>query len=266
MNNIDIGKETIKITRNKKYYINSREIHLPDLDYAKVIVISSAEGKEIIVHGCSEYKKESMCRIKIVNLDSFQAGRSYDNPLVMNFANARHPGGGFRLGANAQEESLCRCSTLYASITSEKASEMYRYNNSRIGKVESDYMLLSPNVVVFRDENCNLLESVCVMGVITVPAPNRRGAAIFANKELIKETFIRRIRILLSVAAKYGYKNLVLGAWGCGAFGNDPKDVAEYFKCVLIDEEYGKYFDEVCFAIYGSENGKNITAFGNAFI
>ena len=104
-----------------------------------------------------------MCKIKIVNSDSFQAGRNYDNPLVMNFANAHHPGGGFLLGANAQEEFLCRCSTLYASLTSETASEMYRYNNSRISKVESDYMLLSPDVVVLRDEYYNLLESVYIM-------------------------------------------------------------------------------------------------------
>lgn len=265
MNNIDIGKETIRITKDKKYYINSKEIHLPDLDFEKVIVISPDEGKEMIDHCYSEYKNESMCRIKIINSDSFQAGRNYDNSLVMNFANAHHPGGGFLLGANAQEESLCRCSTLYASLTSETASEMYRYNNSRISKVESDYMLLSPNVAVFRDEKCNLLESVSIMGVITIPAPNKRGSAFLAKKELIKETFIRRIRIMLLIAAKYGYKNLVLGAWGCGAFGNDPKDVAEYFKYVLINEEYGKCFNEVCFAIYGSENGKNITAFNNAF-
>ena len=265
MNNIDIGKETIRITKDKKYSINSKEIHLPDLDYTKVIVVSPNKGKEMTGKGCSEYKNENMCKIKIVNSDSFQAGRNYDNPLVMNFANAHHPGGGFLLGANAQEEALCRCSTLYASLTSRAASEMYQYNNSRISKVESDYMLLSPNVAVFRDEKCILLESVNIMGVITVPAPNRRGAAFLASKELIKETFIRRIRILLLAAANYGYKNLVLGAWGCGAFGNDPKDVAEYFKYVLIDEEYGKCFDEVCFAIYGSENGKNITAFRKAF-
>ncbi len=265
MNNIEIANETIKITKGRKYMHGSNEIFLPDLEFEKVIVISPEEGKRIIDYGCSEYKKENMCKIKIVNSDSYQAGRTYDNPLVMNFANAHHPGGGFRLGANAQEESLCRCSTLYASLTSERASEMYQHNNKHLNKVESDYMLLSPNVAVFRDERYNLLESVSIMGVITIPAPNRRGAAFLANKELIRETFIRRIRIFLLVSAKYGYKNLVLGAWGCGAFGNDPKDVAEYFKYVLVDEEYGKCFDEVCFAIYGSENGKNITAFRKTF-
>ena len=60
MNNIDIGKETIRITKDKKYYINSKEIHLPDLDFEKVIVISPDEGKEMIDHCYSEYKNERM--------------------------------------------------------------------------------------------------------------------------------------------------------------------------------------------------------------
>ncbi len=76
---------------------------------------------------------------------------------------------------------------------------------------------------------------------------------------------IRKIRIMLSIAADKGYKNLVLGAWGCGAFGNKPEDVSRYFKTVIVDEGYGKFFDEVCFAIYGSEDGKNITAFRRLF-
>lgn len=84
--------------------------------------------------------------ISIVAKDSFQAAGDFENPLVMNFANAHKPGGGFEMGATAQEESLCRCSTLFASISSEKAQEMYRYNNSHVSSVESDYMLVSEYV------------------------------------------------------------------------------------------------------------------------
>jgi uncharacterized protein (TIGR02452 family) len=183
----------------------------------------------------------------------------------MNFANAHNPGGGFKLGANAQEEALCRCSTLYASITSKEAGVMYSYNNTHVSRVESDYMLISPNVAVFRDKDLSLLEKPVVMGVVTVPAPNRYGAAMLASSKMIEETFIRRIRILLRAAMKNGYKTLVLGAWGCGAFGNRPDDVASYFRTVIEDEGLGRAFDEICFAIYGSEDGKNITAFRNCF-
>ena len=265
MNNIAIANETLKITKERKYSINGQEISLPDMDFEEVLVISPEDGNALQNQDISAQRRNDFCKINIINADSFQAGRLYENALVMNFANAHNPGGGFRMGANAQEEALCRCSTLYASITSKKASEMYKYNNTHASKVESDYMLISPNVAVFRDEQYEFLDTPVVMGVVTVPAPNRYGAALLASKKLIEETFIRRIRIMLAAAVKYGYKNLVLGAWGCGAFGNKPEDVAGYFKQIIIDEEYGKCFDEICFAIYGKENGHNITSFKKVF-
>ena len=265
MNNIAIGNEAVRITKEKKYSVNGKEITLPEKNYEEVIVISPEDGLAMLSEGPHKFQKNDLCKISVVNMDSYQAGRQYENPLVMNFANAHNPGGGFLLGETAQEESLCRCSTLYASINSGKASEMYRYNNSHASRVESDYMLISPDVAVFRDENYNLLEEPVFTGVVTVPAPNRRGAAMLASEKLIEDTFIRRIRIMLLAAAKYGYKVLVLGAWGCGAFGNSAEKVAGYFKEVIVEEEYGKCFEEICFAIYGRENGRNITAFRNCF-
>ncbi|WP_242848137.1 TIGR02452 family protein [Ruminococcus sp. HUN007] len=183
----------------------------------------------------------------------------------MNFANAHCPGGGFRLGANTQEEALCRCSTLYASITSNAAKEMYLYNNLHINPVESDYMLYSPNVCVFRNHKCVHAAEPFMASVITLPAPNRRGAAIAASGRKIAEAMTRRIRIMLAVAAENGHKDLILGAWGCGAFGNKPEDVSGYFRKVITDEGYGKLFDNICFAVYGKEDSRNITAFRKTF-
>ena len=265
MNNIAVGMETLRIISEGKYQAGGREVVLPELDYQKAVVISPEEGQRLMEAGIEAYRKEKRCRIVIKNADSFEAGRCYENALVMNFANAHNPGGGFKIGATAQEESLCRCSTLYASITSKEASEMYHYNNTHLSSVESDYMLISPNVAVIRGEGYRLLEEPAILGVITAPAPNRRGAAVAASKKVIRETFLRRIRILLLAAMKHGYRNLVLGAWGCGAFGNPPKEVAGYFKTVIIDEGYGNCFDEICFAIYGKEDGRNITAFREEF-
>ena len=265
MNNIEIAKQTLKITAQGRYCAFGREIMLPEADVEKVIVITPEEGQTLTGRGSRMYRRKDFCTVSVVNSDSFRAGRMFDDPLVMNFANAHNPGGGFKLGANAQEESLCRCSTLYASISSDAASVMYRYNNTHMSRVESDHMLISPEVVVFRDENYELLEEPVVMGVVTVPAPNRFGSAMMAGKKLIEETFVRRIRIMLLAAACYGYKDLVLGAWGCGAFGNDPHDVAGYFRKVIVDEEMGYCFDNICFAVYGREDGKNITAFREVF-
>ena len=261
MNLIAIAKETMEITAEKQFSIVGKQYYLPQTDYQKVIVCSPKEGETLLNMDDSQFQKTDSCKITIENCDSFEAAKKLENPLVMNFANAHVAGGGFLLGATAQEEALCRCSTLYASISSETAKEMYQYNNTHASMVESDYMLLSPEVCVFRDVNCQLTGEMFTTAVITIPAPNRRGAALLASKKTIAETFLRRIRIMLRLSAKYGYQSLVLGAWGCGAFGNNPEDVAEYFRQVLIDEGYGRYFETVCFAVLGNPRGKNYQAF-----
>lgn len=265
VNNIEIANETMKITEQGFYEVSGNRIEFDKEEHTGVTVYSPKDGEDLLKKYSSFFESGKLCRFKVINADSFEAARNTEKPFVMNFANAHNPGGGFRLGAQAQEEALCRCSTLYASITSSKAAEMYRYNNTHVSRVESDYMLLSEDVLVFRNAELKLLEEPFTAGVLTVPAPNKRGAAIFASSVLIEETMLRRIRILLLIAVENGYRNLVLGAWGCGAFGNDPDDVAGYFRQVLIDEKYGQFFDEVIFAIYGSENGRNITSFREVF-
>ncbi|MBE5871366.1 MAG: TIGR02452 family protein [Lachnospiraceae bacterium] len=265
MGNIEIAKETLRIIREGEYRLAGQTIVLPKKDYEEVRVYAPKTGEALLAGDISKVFGGKFCRITVVNEDSYQAARRLSKPLVMNFANAHNAGGGFLLGATAQEEALCRCSTLYASIKSRKAAEMYRYNNTHLSSVESDYMLVSPNVCVFRNERCELLQTPFETAVITIPAPNRFGAAAFASAKTVAETMKRRIRIMLRIAAENGYRNLVLGAWGCGAFGNKPEEVSQYFKTALLKEEYGRCFEEVCFAIYGKTDGKNIRAFRACF-
>lgn len=263
MNYISVAKETKRITKEGNYKLDGTTIYLPDLDYTDVTVYSPEMGEKLLnahVPGAGSIGKN----ISIVAKDSFQAAGDFENPLVMNFANAHKPGGGFEMGATAQEESLCRCSTLFASISSERAQEMYRYNNSHVSSVESDYMLVS-RVCVFRNEKYELLKQPFTTGVITVPAPNRIGLAALTPEKKIEGAMLRRIRIMLLIAREQDYKSVVLGAWGCGAFHNAPENVAGYFRKVLIDEGYAGYFEQICFAIYGSEDGNNITAFRKCF-
>lgn len=267
MNFIKVAQESIKITKAGKYMVGDREVVLPNRDYEKVLVFAPEDGAALTEKYSAQKAEEekSSCRILVTAEDSYQAAGRYQNVLVMNFANAHNPGGGFLMGATAQEEALCRCSTLYASIKSPQAKEMYNYNNTHISSVESDYMLLSPQVCVFRNAQCELLEEPFMTGVITIPAPNRLGAAMLTPVRKISETMVRRIRIMLLIAKENGYRNLVLGAWGCGAFHNDPKEVAGCFRKVLVEEGYKAFFDEICFAVYGKEDGKNITAFRDCF-
>lgn len=265
MNNIAIARETMQIIKARRYECGGQEIVFPDVDFAAAEVITPEIGAELLQTDTAAYRQEAPCRITVTTEDSFAAAKRLQKALVLNFANAHHAGGGFLLGANAQEEALCRCSTLYASIASERAAEMYRYNNTHLNAVESDYMLLSPEVLVFRTPDCALSAEPFSAAVVTAPAPNRRGAAVFASAETLHETFLRRIRIILRLAAVHGYRNPVLGAWGCGAFGNDPKRVAACFHEALREQEIDRCFDEVCFAVYGSETGKNYRAFYEEF-
>ena len=265
INDIEIANRTIKITAAGKYEVGGRTVRLPDADFSKTIVFSPEEG-ELLLHKVHSKKGSGkMCRIIVTTEDSFRAASRYNEPLVMNFANAFNPGGGFRIGARAQEETLCRCSTLYSSLVSETAAAMYNYNAAFRNEGESDYMLLSPNVCVFRNERCELLQAPFKVGVITLPAPNRFGEAMFLPEKKIAETMTRRIRIMLRIAKNHGYRSIVAGAWGCGAFGNDARNVSAYFKRVIIDEGCGEWFDEICFAIYGAPESRNIKAFRETF-
>lgn len=262
MNYIQIAKETMQITADCCYDYNGTKVTLPSADYSVAEVWSPERSAALL----TDIPDKETAQITVVNQDSFQAASAFEAPLVMNFANAYMPGGGFKMGSPAQEESLCRCSTLYSSLTSESASEMYRYNRRKPAQFESDHMIYSPDVCVFRDENCRLLAKPFTVSVITAPAPNRRGTAVLASEKNISEVFLRRIEILCKIAVYHECRTIVLGAWGCGAFGNDPVKVAEYFRTILIDKEYARCFDNICFAIYGSTESKNYTAFRNAFL
>lgn len=265
MGNIAIAKETIRITDERKFECGGRTVSLPALDYAAAEVIRPEDAEALLQADLTEFQLDAPCRITVTTEDTFTAAKRLRPALALNFANAHHAGGGFLLGANAQEEALCRCSTLYASIKSEAAAEMYRYNNTHLKAVESDYMLYSPNVCVFRDHHCSLTDDFFQAAVITAPAPNRRGAAVLAGETLLRETFLRRFRIILRFAALHGFRNVVLGAWGCGAFGNSPKMVAECSAEALRDGGLANCFTEVCFAVYGKETSRNYQAFAAQF-
>ena len=129
----------------------------------------------------------------------------------------------------------------------------YEYNRSLNSPAASDYMLLSPEVCVFRDHDSHkLFEKPYTASVLTVPAVNLHGYDDCVHKpasQEIDELMYRRIENMLAVAIAHEYKNLILGAWGCGAFGHDARRVAEYFYNLLVTKGYRNYFDNICFAI-----------------
>lgn len=264
-NNILIANQTLQIIEAGSYNIGEKRIALLPGNYREVKVYTPDMAEELLKQKdfLSHEQGAHSCSFYLVKEDSFQVAGKYAHPLVMNFANAHQPGGAFRMGATAQEEALCRNSTLYASLTSDKAFEMYQYNRRHLSPTDSDYMLLSPEVCVFRDVQCDLLEVPYMVSVITLPAPNKRGAAMLISQKKIDMVMKRRIRIMLGIAAENNYQSLVLGAWGCGAFGHDARKVAGYFKEILVDEQYEEYFENVVFAILSGN--KKLDAFVKVF-
>ena len=263
-NLIKLARETMNITERGEYEVEGRKIKLC-VDNPQSVEVFDKERLEAASAAARELPDAGGCEIRVVNGDSFECAAGLERPLVMNFANAHHAGGGFLLGAKAQEEALCRASTLYASISSEAAKKMYRYNNTHISPVDSDYMLLSPEVCVFRSSDGELLTEPYNVAVWTAPAPNRRGAAFMTSCKRLDEVMTERIRKFLSAAAVCGYPSIVAGAWGCGAFGHSAERVSGYFRKILIDENYMRLFRTVVFAVLDRKNGGNIKAFEKTF-
>ena len=164
------------------------------------------------------------------------------------FASAKNPGGGFLGGAQAQEESVARASGLYRCLRTQP--DFYAHHRSQGDLRYSDRVIHSPSVPVFRDDKGRLLEEPYEATMITAAAPNL-GAILRNTPDLadsVPEVLARRAERVLTVAAAHGHRVLVLGAWGCGVFRNEPRTVAGAFRGAL---EAVPYFDRVVFAIYG---------------
>lgn len=142
---------------------------------------------------------------------------------VLNFASARNPGGGFLRGAQAQEESLARSSALYLSLL--RCPEFYAFHGSLNTALYSDRMIYSPRCPVVRDDAGHWLAAPYLVDFITSAAPN--AGAIMRNephnRAQIGPTLRERTRKVLALAAHHKIDGLVLGAWGCGVFQNDPR-------------------------------------------
>ncbi|MDH6112132.1 uncharacterized protein (TIGR02452 family) [Kitasatospora sp. MAP12-15] len=165
---------------------------------------------------------------------------------VLNFASARNPGGGYLRGARAQEEDLCRTALLYSCL--RDAPDYYAAHRASDDLRYSHRVIFSPDVPVIRDGRGELAAQPYEVSFLTSPAPNagqlRRRSASVDVREVLAERAVR----VLAVAARHAVRELVLGAWGCGVFANDPAEVAAAFEAAL--ERDGAAFDRVVFAVW----------------
>lgn len=177
------------------------------------------------------------------------------------------PGGGFLNGAEAQEEALCRASALYDCLLC--ARDYYERNRANSSCLYLDLAIATPRVPFFRDDTGELLERPVFASVITAPAPN--AGAVKRNEPAlaleIEPCLRRRAELVLSAAVSSGIDTLVLGAWGCGVFQNDPSVVAATFEGLLRGGQFwATQLRRVVFAVYDpTAAGPNYQSFKNIF-
>jgi uncharacterized protein (TIGR02452 family) len=217
-------------------------------------------------------KRSATTRFEVRNETTFNAlSRLYrvghGHLACLNFASAKNPGGGFLNGSQAQEEALACASGLYPCLLT--AREYYERNRANRSALYLDLAIFSPRVPFFRDDAGELLERPVFASVITAPAPN--AGAIEQNEPgnlpKVTPTLKRRTELVLNIAVAHEVERLVLGAWGCGVFRNDPRIVAKTFAEFLKPAgQFAGAFAEVVFAVYDrSETLATYDAFAEQF-
>lgn len=215
------------------------------------VVISAGAKPKIVFH---EESTISGARRLSATLSSHS---SHKRIGILNFASATKPGGGFINGAQAQEESLARSSTLYPSLMTNRAQQFYSsHKYDRKHGYYTHAMIYSPDVVFFRDDNGNWTEPL-VADVLTSAAVNagevRRAGKGPEGK--IEAVMRERMGRLLYLFSQRGVRNLVLGSFGTGVFRNNVETVARIWAELLVVDgaRFRGLFDRVVFAILGKE-------------
>ncbi|MEC0123552.1 TIGR02452 family protein [Paenibacillus pabuli] len=252
---VQIGTELQRAIRDSVLYRPTELIALREKRSKEMVQLQpSAEASAVRIEVTGETTLAAASRLSV------DEGR--EDVVCLNFASAKNPGGGFLGGSQAQEESLARATGLYPCIA--QMNEMYDYNRKQRSCLYSDYMIYSPAVPVIRDDEDRLLDKYYLTSFITAPAVNagvvrERGDA---DDQQIESVMKGRIRYILDVAALHGHRTIVLGAYGCGVFRNDPANVAKYFHDVLVDENFRHSFERIVFAVLDRTAGqKTLKAF-----
>jgi len=244
-----MGKLAVEIIRIGEYTaVDGTVVDIRDWqDAAEAGTVSYPDGERLpqFVPGVHA------TRFEVANETTLNAARRLTldglNVVALNFASAKHPGGGFLGGARAQEESLCRSSGLYGCIEDDG---MYREHAPTRGGFYTNAAIYSPGVPVFRDDDGDLIPDPFRCAFVTAPAVNagtylKDGGG---RQPDVAREMAARIDTVLTIMAGHGHEAAVSGAWGCGVFRNDPDIVAGLFREALLTRFSGA-FRVVAFAV-----------------
>lgn len=225
--------------------------------------------EEEVLHVANKQIYHTPCRITVSKKRTLEAASAYNGEkvCVLNFASATNPGGGVTKGSSAQEECICRVSGLYFCLNScDMWEDFYGRHRNEHNPLHNDDIIYTPDITVFK---CDAAKPTLMhernwydVNIITCAAPNLREkpanaynsgdgdkAVKVTDKELL-EIHEKRLRRILDVAVAEGNEIVILGAFGCGAFQNNPEVVARAAKNVI--SEYQHAFKTIEFAIYCS--------------
>jgi uncharacterized protein (TIGR02452 family) len=244
-----LGQETLRILAEGRYTTEGGTV----VDLAPLIAHAGAGTRSYPPEAAlpAQLSRPYATRFEVTNQTTLAAARrlALDGARVaaLNFASARHPGGGWLSGARAQEESLARASALVSCIADDP---MYARHERMRDALYTSSAIYSPDVPVFRDDNGRLLDAPYRVAFITAPAVN---AGVVLERDRSRRAEItaamrERVSRVLAIAATYGHDALVLGAWGGGVFKNDPAEIASLFAAALRGPFAGA-FANVVFAV-----------------
>ncbi|MCC8014210.1 MAG: TIGR02452 family protein, partial [Eubacterium sp.] len=275
-NNIRILNDTLNILEKGSYIKDNREIKLKfspeQMRETKVFLpedIEKLRSKSDKANTSAENdEKQTQSIRRLFNCENTDAlvlaqkkyedlknkGEADPKILVLNLASATTPGGHTRKGASAQEEDLCRRTSLLLSLESKNAEKYYSYNNAKKTRMGSDGVMISPNVEVIKASSSETLAEPFPVSVISCAAPMVRLGLEGMSQTEYEAMLSKRIEGILLTAASGNYRHLILGAFGCGVYGNDAALVSDLFYRTILSFTYeGKgadlIFDSIDFAV-----------------
>jgi uncharacterized protein (TIGR02452 family) len=234
---IDIWQETISIVQNGRYIVDK-----------EIIIDSSKVPQNNTLFNYMIKKKHShtgdfKTQVSIINADCLEQAHLLDNPLVLNMASYKTPGGGVKEGSAAQEENLFRRTNLFVSL----------YWLKSFYPIPTYGGFYSNDITVFRESDYKLMNDPFKISVITIAALKRPELVDNVMNDNDLSIMKKKIQCIFELAYTKKHENLVLSAFGCGAYGNPPEQIAKLFKEV-IEQDFSGCFRNIVFAIYDDHN------------
>ena len=267
---------TIGMVKRGQYSINGK-VHPIKTDPLKTIVYTHPSKLKDRMTTASIDIPHKSTKVEVWNEDCLVAYQRLTNrgyhPLLLNMANAKSTGGGYRKGDGAQEENLFRRSNYYRSLDielddhqptkryfrSSDAQDVPVSRHQKIYPIDEFGAIYTSGLTVFRQIEENgyaLMEEplvdVCALAIAAYRNPRLTDTNLLSSKFSIGTR--KKIETIFAIAEHQQHDCLVLSALGCGAFHNPPEHVALIFKSVI--EQYAGFFRKIVFAIIDDHNAR----------